>query len=276
MELNKIYNEDCLDTMSRMPDNSVDLIFTSPPYADRRKSTYGGIKEDGYIQWFLPIAEQVKRILKPTGSFFLNIKPHTHDGERSLYVMELVIELKKNLGFLFVEEYCWTKNAFPIGTHGRFKNGFEPIYHFAKSDTNNITFNPLACGTPITEESKARAFRKNSKTTTNGSGMVVDRDNMKSIELARPSNVIHINNVINQFHQKMKHPATFPEGLVEFFVKSFSNEGDIVVDPFAGSGTTGVVAKKLKRKYILMEKESEYVNLIEERLKNTDSITTLF
>ena len=99
---------------------------------------------------------------------------------------------------------------------------------------------------------------------------------MKSIELARPSNVIHANNVINQFHQKMKHPATFPEVLVEFFVKSFSNEGDIVVDPFAGSGTTGVVAKKLKRKYILIEKEPEYVNLIEERLKNTESITTLF
>ena len=87
MELNKIYNEDCLETMTRLPDNSVDLIFTSPPYADRRKSTYGGVKEEEYIEWFLPIANQIKRILKPTGSFFLNIKPHTHNGERSLYVM---------------------------------------------------------------------------------------------------------------------------------------------------------------------------------------------
>ena len=113
MEINKIYNEDCLETMTRLPDNSVDLIFTSPPYADRRKSTYGGVKEEEYIEWFLPIANQIKRILKPTGSFFLNIKPHSHNGERSLYVMELVMELKKNIGFLFVEEYCWTKNAFP-------------------------------------------------------------------------------------------------------------------------------------------------------------------
>jgi len=182
------------EELKKLPDNTVDLIITSPPYADRRKNTYGGIAEDKYLEWFKPIAVEIKRVLKPTGSFFLNIKPHTNKGERSLYVFELVIMLKRELGFLFVEEYCWTKNAFPTGTHGRFKNGFEPVYHFAKGEVKNITFNALACGTPVSEETKSRAFRKNCKTPTNGSGMVVDRDNFKNLEFARPSNVINANN----------------------------------------------------------------------------------
>lgn len=252
--------------LKNLPDNSVDLVITSPPYADRRKNTYGGISEDKYTEWFKPIAIEIKRILKPTGSFFLNIKPHTNKGERSLYVFELVLMLKKELGFLFVEEYCWTKNAFPTGTYGRFKNGFEPIYHFTKNEINKITFNPLACGTPISATTKLRSFRKNCKTPTNGSGMVVDRDNFKSLDIARPSNVINVNNVTNQHTIKMKHSAVFPEKLVEFFIKSFTNEGDVVLDLFAGSGTVGVVCEDLNRKYILIDKEQENIELIKTRL----------
>lgn len=251
--------------LKKLPDNSVDLIITSPPYADRRKNTYGGIAEDKYVEWFKLIAIEIKRVLKPTGSFFLNIKPHTTKGERSLYVFELIFMLKKELGFLFVEEYCWTKNAFPTGTHGRFKNGFEPVYHFTKDKVNQITFNPLACGTPMTTESKLRSFRKNCL-STNGSEMNVNRDNLKNIEIVRPSNVINVNNVTNQYTIKMKHSAVFPEKLVEFFVKSFSNENDIVLDPFAGSGTVGVVCKDLNRKFILIEKDENNIDLIKLRL----------
>jgi len=121
MDMNIIhgYSE---NELKKLPDNSVDMVFTSPPYADRRKNTYGGIPEDKYIEWFKPIAIEIKRVLKPTGSFFLNIKPHTNKGERSLYVFDLVLFLKRELGFWFVEEYCWTKNAFPGGLKGRFKN----------------------------------------------------------------------------------------------------------------------------------------------------------
>lgn len=250
------------EELKKLSNDSVDLIITSPPYADRRKKTYGGVSEDNYLDWFKPIANEIKRVLKPTGSFFLNIKPHTNKGERSLYVFDLVLMLKRELGFLFVEEYCWAKNAFPTGTHGRFKNGFEPVYHFTKGEVKNITFNPLACGTSVTEETKSRAFRKNCKTPTNGSGMVVDRDNFKNLEFARPSNVINANNVTNQFTSKMKHSAVFPEKLVEFFVKSFSNEGDVVLDCFAGSGTVGVVCEELNRNYILIDKEQSNVDLM--------------
>jgi site-specific DNA-methyltransferase (adenine-specific)/site-specific DNA-methyltransferase (cytosine-N4-specific) len=255
------------EELKKLSDNSIDLIFTSPPYADRRKNTYGGIPENKYLEWFKPIAIELKRVLKNTGSFFINIKPHADNGERSLYVFELVLMLKKELGFSFVEEYCWTKRAFPTGTHGRFKNGFEPVYHFIKGDLKDITFNALACGSPISEENKSRSFRKNCKIPTNGSGMIVDRDNFKSIEIARPSNVINAHNVTNQFTSKMEHSAVFPEKLVEFFVKSFSNENDLILDPFAGSGTVGVVCEYLNRKYILIDKEESNFNLMHMRIK---------
>ena len=258
---------DCLDVIKNLPDNSVDLVFTSPPYAERRKTCYGGISEDKYIEWFKPIAIEIKRVLKPTGSFFLNIKPHTNKGERSLYVFDLVIMLKRELGFLFVDEFCWTKNAFPGKLNGRFKNGFEPIYHFTKESPNNITFNPLACGTPIKEESIARSYRKQCGPPKNGSGMTgMNTTNIRNLELSRPSNVINVNNVSNQFSPKQFHPATFPEKLAEFFIKSFTNEGDVVLDPFAGSGTTGIVAKKLNRNYIGSEMSEKYCQIIEERL----------
>jgi len=259
---------DSLEHMKSIPDDSVDLVFTSPPYAERRKSSYGGIPEDKYVEWFLPFAREVKRILKPTGSFFLNIKPHTHKGERSLYVFDLVCALKRDVGFMFAEEYCWTKNAFPTGTKGRFKNGFEPIYHFTKRDPSFITFNPLACGTPLTEASRKRAHRKNIGSPKNGSGMAIDKTNIQGIEIARPSNVIYVNNVTNQYTIKGEHSAVFPEGLVEFFVKSFTNQGDTVLDPFAGSGTTGIVSKKLDRKVILIEIKESFFELIKRRFIN--------
>jgi site-specific DNA-methyltransferase (adenine-specific) len=258
---------DCLELMKDIPDNSIDMVFTSPPYAERRKTTYGGIPENDYVDWFLPIGAEIKRILKPTGSFFLNIKPHTNKGERSLYVYDLVCQLKRETGFMFVEEYCWTKNAFPGSLKGRFKNAFEPVYHFTKGNPNQITFNPIACGTPMKEESIARTYRKQCGAPKNGSGMTgMNTTNIRNLEFARPSNVINVNNVSNQFSDKQLHPATFPEGLVEFFVKSFTNENDIVLDPFGGSGTTGIVCKNHKRQFILMEKQQEYFELIQKRV----------
>jgi len=256
------------DELKKLPDNSIDLIITSPPYADRRKNTYGGIPEDKYNEWFKPIAIEIKRVLKPTGSFFLNIKPHTNKGERCLYVFDLVLMLKRELGFLFVEEYCWTKNAFPGSLKGRFKNGFEPVYHFTIDNPNQIIFNPIACGTPMKEESIARTYRKQCGAPKNGSGMTgMNTQNIRNLKLARPSNVINVNNVSNQFTLKSNHSATFPVGLVDFFVKSFSNENDVVLDLFAGSGTVGVSCEELKRKYILIDKEESNIELIKKRLE---------
>ena len=267
IEMGKIICGYSEQVLKKIPDNSVDLVFTSPPYAERRKNTYGGIKEDEYVDWFKTIAIELKRILKPTGSFFLNIKPHTNNGERSLYVFDLILSLKREVGFFFVEEYCWVKNPFPGGLKGRFKNAFEPVYHFTVSHPNNIKFNPLACAAPVKEDSLKRAGRKHCGDPKNGSKMTQPAaHNIRNLKYVRPSNVIHVNNVSNQYTAKQYHSATFPEKLVEFFVKSFSDEQDLVLDCFAGSGTTGVVCVDTNRDYLLIEKEQKYVDLIKSRI----------
>jgi site-specific DNA-methyltransferase (adenine-specific) len=265
--LNQILHGDCLELCKSIPDASIDLIFTSPPYADRRKIAYGGLPADKYVDWFSPIATEFKRILKPTGSFFLNIKPHTEDGERVLYVFDLILSLKRNTGFYFVDEFSWVKLAFPGGLKGRFKNGFEPIYHFTVSNPNQITFNPVACGTPVKEASISRTYRKQTGAPESGSGMAgLDAINIRNLSLARPSNVLSINNISNQFSDKSKHPATFPIKLADFFIKSFTNPGDVVLDPFVGSGTTAISAANLGRKYIGFDLKEEYVELSKGRI----------
>jgi len=252
---------DCIERLKELDDNSIDLVFTSPPYADKRKNCYNTTSVNEYVKWFLPIAKEIKRVLSDNGSFFLNLKTHTDNGERSLYVFELVIALRNEIGFLFVDELSWIKSAYPGHYDGRFKNGFEPVYHFTKTLPKNITFNPIACGTKVTEIAIERAKRKSTGQPKSGSGMSMNHSNIGELELARPSNVIKANNVLNQFSLNKSHPATFPKQLVEFFVKSYSNYGDTVLDPFLGSGTTGVVADELGRKFVGIEMDEEFFNL---------------
>jgi site-specific DNA-methyltransferase (adenine-specific) len=268
LELNRIYQMDCIEGMRLLPDESVDLIVTSPPYAEQRKKQYGGIPVNEYNDWFLLIAKEIYRILKPTGSFFLNIKPHCVDGERHLYVYELVILLKKEVGLRFVDEFCWTKNGVPGKFKGRFKNAFEPVYHFSKE--KDFVFNPYDVAKPMKESSKERAKRKASGETKNGSGFAGMRKNetMLNRELALPSNHLHLPQKSNQFTIESKHPAVFPVELPEFFIKAFSNINDIVLDPFLGSGTTAVAAVRNERNFIGFEIEPEYVKIANQRLEN--------
>lgn len=262
----KIINGLCEVELKKIPANSIDLILTSPPYADRRKNTYGGISEEKYIAWFADIAKEIHRILKPTGSFFLNIKEHSRKGERSLYVYELVIFLKKEIGFNFIDTFAWTRQGYPGNYVGRFKNAWEPVFHFTKGKISDITFNPYEFATPLKEESIKRATRKKSEKTKNNSGMggggSITQNMINKGTTSRPSNVVKVFNVTNQFSAKAYHPAVFPVGLAEFFIGSFSNPGDLILDPFAGSGTVGVACENLGRDYILIEKESDYIDLI--------------
>lgn len=245
LQEDQILKGDAREWLKQIPDASVDLVFTSPPYAERRNKSYDGAPAEQYVQWFTPFAIEIFRILKPTGSFFLNIKPHVENGERSLYVFELVMHLKREIGFKFIEEYSWTKNPFPGEHTGRFKNGFEPVYHFTKVSSEEIIFNPLVCGTPIKEESILRAYRKQSGAPKNGSGMTgMNTTNIRNLEIARPSNVININNVSNQFTDKQQHPATFPEGLADFFIKCFTNGGGRCVRSFRRKRHHGCFGKE--------------------------------
>lgn len=265
-----IYNENCLDTMKRLKDNSIDIVFTSPPYAEQRNNTYGGISEESYIEWFIPIAHEIKRVLKPTGSFFLNIKSHVKEGERSLYVFKLIIALREQLDFYFIDDFAWIKNPYPGGYYGRFKNAHEPIFHFIKSDLSNIKFNPLICGSPILEESKLRSKRKSTGYADSGSGMGgVKQSNIADLAQGRPSNVIIAHNVLNQFSKRKFHPAVFPISLPTFFIKSFSDKSDLIYDPFSGSGTTGIASLECERNFIGSEIVKDYCDKANRILGNT-------
>jgi hypothetical protein len=131
-ELGRIIHGDCLSVVSTLRDECIDLIITSPPYADNRKKSYGGVPIEHYVEWFLPISEQLKRVLKPEGSFILNIKERAISGERQTYVLELILEMKKQ-GWLWIEEYMWCKkNCYPGKWPNRFRDAWERCLHFTK------------------------------------------------------------------------------------------------------------------------------------------------
>ncbi len=242
-----IHYGDRLDVMAGFPDDSVDLIVTSPPYADARRRTYGGTPPDEYVDWFCPRAEQMYRILKPSGAFVLNIKEKVTDGERNAYVLDLILTLKRELGFRWVEEYIWHKTtAAPGKWKYRFRDSWERILHFAK--TPNIKMNQDAVKVPIGDWTQKRLFNMSNndferhESDTN-SGVGRRMANWVGKETVYPSNVLHKSPVAHN----TKHSAAFPEWLPEFFTLLFTDEGDVVLDPFVGSGTTYRVAQRLKR-----------------------------
>jgi site-specific DNA-methyltransferase (adenine-specific) len=127
-----ILHGDCLDVLKEFPDRKFDLVFTSRPYADRRKNTYGGIKPEKYVEWFLLRAAEFQRVLKSSGSFVLNIKEKAEDGERHTFVIELILALRKQ-GWLWTEEYIWHKrNCHPGKWPNRFEDVWERCLHFTR------------------------------------------------------------------------------------------------------------------------------------------------
>lgn len=259
-----IHIGDCLDIMETFPDQSVDLIVTSPPYADARKHTYGGIHPDKYVEWFCSRAIEMKRILKPTGSFVLNIKEKAVDGERHTYVLDLILALKREIGFLWIEEYIWHKTtSMPGKWKYRFRDSWERIIHFSVS--KDLKMNQDAVMEPIgnwtqarlTNMSKNDMVRQESATNSKTGRRIA---NWQGRDKVYPSNVLHKTPITHN----TGHSAAFPEWLPEFFITLFTDEGDVVLDPFLGSGTTYTVAKRMNRVGVGIEIMSEYQDLIKE------------
>ncbi len=273
LEVNKIHQIDCLEGLNQLEDKSVDLIITSPPYAQQRKNAYGGIDEDKYPNWFRDIGNEIFRVLKDEGSFILNIKEHSGPDGRSLYVMKTVIKLVEECNLKLIDTYCWTKNSFPGRIKNKFKNAWEPCYHFAKKTDINIY--PDQVAKPIKPESIARAHRKFTGQTKNGSGFqCTASETMRNAKVAYPSNHLAINNIMNQYSDNRWHPAVYPIKLCDFFIKAFTVKGDIVLDIFSGSGTTGLSAIGNERKFIGFEANEEYCNKSNERLATSYLKTT--
>jgi len=134
----EILHGDCLEALARFSDNTFDLIVTSPPYADNRANTYGGIKPDRYVEWFLPKTKEFLRVLKSDGTFILNIKEKVVQGERHTYVIELILEMKRQ-GWLWTEEFIWhKKNCYPGKWPNRFRDAWERCLQFNKNKKFNM------------------------------------------------------------------------------------------------------------------------------------------
>lgn len=260
MNLNSILNQDCLEYMQTLPDNCIDLVITSPPYAEQRKATYGGIDANNYPSYMTTIGKEIYRILKPTGSFVLNIKEHVSKGVRDTYVLKTVLALSEI--FMWNDTYIWNKsNPFPTGSKKRLKDGFEYCYLFTK--TKDYKFNPnnvLIKSESKWIESEKKRKNKGSHNVTNGSGFNMSQRYVS--DMVRPSNVLTLP-VDTTNH---KHPATFPVALPSFFIKLLTDELDVVYDPFAGSGSSLVASKELNRNFIGTEIIKEYCDIAKERI----------
>ena len=211
---------DCREELRPLESGSVDLVVTSPPYANRRASTYGGVKPDDYAGWFLPIADQLQRVLKPSGSFILNIKEPVIQGERHTCVAEIILGMRKG-GWLWTEEFLWhKKNCYPGKWPNRFRDSWERLLQF----------------------NKALDFK-----------------------VRRPydTNVLHGATECGN----RGHSAAFPLWLPEWAIQTFTDPGDMVLDPFAGSGTSVVAALSLGRRAIGVEQNEKYFAAMRERLQ---------
>jgi site-specific DNA-methyltransferase (adenine-specific) len=261
-----LYLGDCRKQLAKLSDNSIDLIVTSPPYADQRNGTYGGIHPDKYVEWFLPISKELFRVLKPTGTFVLNIKEKVVDGERSTYVMELILEMRKQ-GWFWTEEFIWhKKNSYPGKWPNRFRDSWERLLQFNKDKKFHMYQEEVMV--PMGDWAKSRLKnlsntdkrRDNSKV---GSGFGKNISNWVNRDKAFPSNVLHLATECGN----KNHSAAFPEELPEWFIKLFTKERDIVLDPFMGSGTTITVASRLKRHSIGIEIKPDYYKMVKEQVK---------
>ncbi|MGV0026563.1 DNA-methyltransferase [Phormidesmis priestleyi] len=251
---------DCLEVLQQMPSNMIDLIVTSPPYADSRKSTYGGIHPDQYVNWFLPISNELKRVLKDDGTFILNIKEKVVNGERHTYVMELILEMRKQ-GWLWTEEFIWhKKNCYPGKWSNRFRDAWERCLQFNKQKQFNMYQESVMVPMGDWAKSRLKNLSETDKKRDNSkveSGFGKNISNWVGRDLAYPTNVLHFATECGN----RKHSAAFPKELPTWFIKLFTKEGDLVLDPFLGSGTTSVTAKELGRYYTGIEINEEYYNL---------------
>lgn len=280
---NKFLLGDCVEIMKRLPPGSVDLVITSPPYADQRDygSGLSSIPPDEYVTWFAPKARQIKRVLKGNGSFVLNISDKVVDNYQHLYAFELVIYLCRKLGFHLVRDYIWYNpatppNVFSRGGYGRTKKSHEYCFWFAKGEEWTFNLDPIRkpyskdMQKYLNGEGKGDRNQNTRPSTHNFDCEKVWVDNGGSdpgsvIELGNTSSTDIFNRLCKE--HGISHPARFPEKLPEFFILAGSNEGDLVLDPFSGSGTTCVSAVRNGRRWIGIDTNADYIDLAKARME---------
>jgi DNA modification methylase len=270
---------DCRDAAvvgTLMAGANANVAITSPPYATQREydptSGFKPVPPEEYVEWYRYVAANIAAVLADDGSYFLNIKAHADEGERNLYVMDLVLAHRRAWDWRFVDEFCWRKtdNGVPGGWQNRFKNAWEPVFHFCRQQ--QIKFRAEAVSHASDD---CFDYSPDNPKSTSGSGLLGTGargdaagkpgagDNAGRHQgVARPSNVIEVKTESSQG----SHSAPFPRALVEFFVKAFSDPSDVVFDPFLGSGTTMAAAHVLGRAGYGCEISPAYCDVILRRV----------
>ena len=267
------YVADSRKLLAAMPESSVDLVVTSPPYALHFKKEYGNVEKRDYVDWFLPFAREIHRALKPDASFILNIGGSFNPGTptRSLYHFKLLVELVESVGFHLAQECFWYNPAklpapaeWVTVRRQRIKDSVEYVWWLSKTpwpraDNRKV----LVPYSPDMERLIKRGYRAKVRPSGHNITHKFQADRGGAI----PGNLIERgNNESNSGYIAASraaglkiHPARFPAALPEFFIKLCTDPGDLVVDPFAGSNTTGYVAESLGRRWIASELSDEYV-----------------
>ena len=272
-DLGEAYLGDSIQLLPEIQDRSVDLILTSPPFALKRKKEYGNEDEDKYVDWFMGFAGHLHRILKPEGSFILDLGGAYMPGfpVRSIYQFELLIRLVRESGFYLAQEfYHYNPARLPAPAEWvnvrriRVKDSVNVVWWLSKSQ------NPKADNRQVLKpysESMKTLLKNGYKAKMRPSGHDISDNFSKDNGGAIPPNLLELANTdSNSNYQKMcrdagikVHPARFPSGFADFFIKFLTNEGDLVFDLFAGSNTTGLVAETLKRRWLASELSKEYL-----------------
>lgn len=271
-KLGKAYIADSRGLMETLPDESVDLVMTSPPFALLRQKDYGNVPDHEYIAWFTPFAKEIQRILKPTGSFVLDIGGTWNKGEptRSVYHYDLAVQLVRH-GFFLAQEFFWFNPAkLPSPAEWvtvrriRVKDAVNMVWWFSKTTKPKATNRKVL--TPYSESMKAllkNGYNKGLRPSGHDISDNFSKDNGGAI----PSNLLAIPNTeSNTLYQRRckecgikAHPARYPAGLPDFFVKMLTDPGDLVLDPFGGSNMTGQVCEADGRRWISCDLDPEYV-----------------
>ncbi|MBI5643335.1 MAG: site-specific DNA-methyltransferase [Deltaproteobacteria bacterium] len=244
-----------------------DLIVTSPPYADARKKHYDSVHPDKFAEWFLTFNEAFYNTLKPTGSLVINIKDKVVKGVKHRYVWRTIDALCQH-GWYSIEDYIWHKtNPMPGRWPNRLRDGWEYCFHLTKS--KRPYFNPEAVRRPIGDWVASRLNKLGQNdlkrhNSANASGFGRDISRWVGKQTVSPSNVLSLALV----GKNKGHPAVYPTDLPLFFIKLLCPEDGLVIDPFAGSGTTGIAALSLGRRCVLIENSAEYCEKALQRLRN--------
>ena len=271
--LGQAFLGDALDVMKAIPTESVNLILTSPPFALQRKKDYGNEEADRYVSWFLQFAHDFRRILRPDGSLVIDIGGSWNKGSptRSLYHFELLVALHRKGQFHLAQEFFWWNRAkLPSPAEWvtvrrlRVKDAVNCVWWLSKTE------NPKADNRKILQpysDSMKLLLKNGYKAKLRPSGWDISTKFQKDNNGAIPPNIIEISNTDSNSHYLRRcrekeikpHPARFPVQLPELFMKFLTDENDVVLDPFAGSNVTGAVAERLRRRWLAIELEKNYL-----------------